>query len=267
LKRLLILLGLSAALAGPAVSDNSVSNLVRVDVLDGGMTADGTYIAALRLTLKDGWKTYWRAPGDAGIPPQFSWRGSRNVAAMNITWPAPQVFDQNGYQSIGYKDVLILPLEITPQNPVKPVRLQGEMEFGICKDVCVPGELDIAHDVDRDAARNPAIVAALAQRPFSAREAGVRAATCRLSPTSDGIRVEAHIAMPSAGGTEVAVIEPGNPQVWASHTDTSRNGNTLVASSELIHSNGGVFALDRSQIRITVLGRNHAVDIRGCTAG
>nr|WP_170474816.1 protein-disulfide reductase DsbD domain-containing protein [Ruegeria arenilitoris] len=244
-----------------------MDQLVQLEILDGGRTPEGTYQGALRLKLKDGWKTYWRAPGDAGIPPQFDWSRSRNVGDVEITWPAPLVFDQNGLQSIGYENQLILPVEITPQNPAKPVRLRGEMDLGVCKDVCVPGRLGFDHTLDAQAARNPAIAAALAQRPFSAREAGVAAASCHLKPTTDGMQIEAHVTMPSAGGAEFAVIEPGNPLLWASQAETKRDGNTLIARTEVTNVSGGPFALDRSEVRITVLGASHAVDIIGCDAG
>ncbi len=259
-------LAISLSISAPALAQG-VDTLVQLEVLDGGKTAKGTYQGALRLTLKDGWKTYWRAPGDAGIPPQFDWNGSGNIADIAITWPAPHVFDQNGLRSVGYEDQLVLPVEITPKNPAKPVRLRGEMDLGVCKDVCVPGRLGFDHTLDADAGRNPAIAAALAQRPFSEREAGVADATCHLTPTEDGMQIEAHITMPPAGGSEFAVIEPGNPALWASQPETRRQGNTLITSSEVISASGGPFALDRSEVRITVLGANHAVDIRGCSAG
>ncbi|MFC3614682.1 protein-disulfide reductase DsbD domain-containing protein [Lutimaribacter marinistellae] len=266
LKRIAYAAAMAAGLASSAQAGDA-DGLARLEVLDGGMTERGTYLGALRLKLADGWKTYWRAPGDAGIPPQFDWSRSRNVGGVAITWPAPEVFDQSGMRSIGYSDELVLPVEITPARPGQPVALRGRMEFGVCKDVCVPADLDFDHALDAGAGRNPAIAAALAQRPYSAREGGVREAKCRLRPTRDGMQVEAHIAMPSAGGEEVAVIEPGNPSLWASETKTVRQGGTLVATSEFVNEAGGAFALDRGDIRITVLGAKHAVDIRGCTPG
>lgn len=265
-----IALALCATLFHPvstAQAQSRLDDLVQIDVLDGGVTARGTYMTALRLTLTEGWKTYWRAPGDAGIPPQFNWRGSRNVGDVRVIWPTPHVFDQNGMQSIGYYDQLVLPVEITPTKAGQPVRLRGKMDIGICKDVCIPSTLSFNHQLDATAQRNPAIVAALAQRPYSESEAGVRAATCQIAPSKYGMRLTARITMPSAGGTEVAVIEPGNPQIWASETETHRDGNQLIASSELVHVDQSSFALNRSDIRITVLGKTHAVDILGCTPG
>jgi DsbC/DsbD-like thiol-disulfide interchange protein len=252
---------------GPANAQSGMENVVGIDILDGGRTAQGTYLAAVRLTLSDGWKTYWRAPGDAGIPPQFDWRGSRNLGDVSIIWPTPTVFVQNGMQSIGYHHQLVLPVEITPATPGAPVHLRGQVEIGLCKDVCIPGTLTFDHEMDLTADRNPAIAAALAQRPYSSTEAKVQSATCRLSPIEGGLRIDAQITMPSAGGAEVAVIEPGDTRIWASEAKTTRKGNVLTASSDLIHVDGQSYALDRSAVRITVLGRDHAVDILGCTPG
>lgn len=256
------------ALATPviALAGDPLDELVQVEVLDGGVTPDGTHLSALRLTLQDGWKTYWRSPGEAGIPPQFSWNGSRNVGDLRITWPTPQVFDTNGYQTIGYVEQLVLPLEITPRTAGQPVRIRGRVDLGLCKDVCIPGEVEFDHQLDIQADRNPAIAAAMAQRPYSAKEAGVTSATCRIKPTKDGLQVEAHIALPATGGTEVAIIESGSPRFWATETVTRRQNDVLIAASELVSTTTGrATSLDRSQLRITVLGRNHAVDIQGCT--
>lgn len=253
-------------LAGPGRTQAALSDLVQIEVLDGGMTISGTHIAALKLTLADGWKTYWRAPGNAGIPPQFAWRGGGNLGSVAVTWPTPVVFDQGGLRSIGYKGGLVLPLTVTPKRAGKPLRLAGEIEFGICREVCIPARLDFARALNAAAPRNPAIAAALADRPYSAREAGLTAATCRIDPAPDGLRITARLRLPHTGGAEFAVFEPGLPQVWASEAAVRRQGETLTATSELIHIEGKPFALDRTALRITVLGASRAVDIRGCPA-
>jgi DsbC/DsbD-like thiol-disulfide interchange protein len=259
----------AAALLVPAPAAHAADDapLVEIELLDGGPTKRGTYLAALRLTLQPGWKTYWRAPGDAGIPPQFSWKGSRNLGALSFTWPTPEIFETSGYRTIGYHDQLVLPVEVTPDNPSRPVRLRGTMELGVCKDVCVPAELDFDHRLDTGAPRNPAIAAALASRPYSAREAGVRSATCSMAATEDGLEIETTITMPSAGGTEIVVVEPGTPNLIAGETRSRRQGGALVSTTGFWRAPGTAPAVRRGDVRITVLGQNHAVDIHGCTPG
>lgn len=257
-----------ALLALPAWSQNQFETPITAEVVPGWIKADGARVAALRLSLAPGWKTYWRAPGDAGIPPRFDWSRSRNLNAVSVVWPTPEVFDQNGMRSVGYQDTLIIPLQINPGATDKPVRLRARMELGICADICIPHELTFDAELSSDSLTpTPAIVAALSQTPYSASEAGVTSATCRISPTSDGLMIETALTMPSAGGPEYVVMEPGAGEIWVSEAKTKRKGGTLTATSELVHVNGGAIALDRSAIRITVLGSKHAVDIRGCTPG
>lgn len=251
---------------GIASARENLDKLVSIEVLDGGPTQNGRYMGALRLRLAEGWKTYWRAPGDAGIPPQFNWQGSRNVADLRITWPTPEVFLTSGMRTIGYHDELVLPIEITPKTPGQPIRIKGRMELGLCKDVCIPSELRFDHRADLAAGRHPAIAAALAARPYTAAEAQVRGVTCHLSPTPYGMKVSARISMPSVGGEEYAVIEGGAALV-ATETKSWREGRELVAEAELLPASNGPVAVDRSALRFTVLGKSHAVDIRGCTSG
>ncbi|WP_050929267.1 protein-disulfide reductase DsbD domain-containing protein [Aestuariivita boseongensis] len=260
-------LALAALIAPPVAAQGWIDDVVRVEVLDGGTGPDGLHRAAIRFVLADGWKTYWRAPGDAGIPPEFSWRGSRNVAATRMTWPTPKVFDQNGLRSVGYEHELVLPIDIEPSSAGTPLRLKGKVELGVCKDVCIPSTLKFDQVLDPNAPHHPAILAARSDRPFSAHEAGVTSAKCVISPTGSGLRVEAHIQMPHAGGAEFTVTESGDPDIWVSETQVQRRGDTLIATSDLMHLSAQSFALDRSALRFTVLGSNHAVDIQGCTAG
>jgi len=148
------------------------------------------------------------------------------------------------------------------------VRLRGQMDLGVCSDICIPHRIDF--DTTLDAAPDtpvPNIAAALAETPFSAREAGVVAATCTLRPITDGMEVTVRVQMPPSGGAEVAVIEPNIPDVWTSEAETSRSGNWLSATAQMMHNTARPFAINRSAVRITVLGSKHAVDIQGCTAG
>ena len=238
--------------------------MVSLQILPGWRGTDGTHIAALKIELAPGWKTYWRAPGDAGIPPMIDWSASDNLHAMRPAWPTPIVFSQNGMKSVGYKDELILPVVLTPQDPNKPIALRGDVQIGICKDIRVPAELSFDMPLPLSHHQDRTIAQALSTQPLTARQAGVGHVSCDMSLTPDGLSLTAHLTLPPTGMQEYAVVETADPQVWVAESETHRQGNTLTIRTELVHMDGGAFALDRSGLRVTVLGSDHAVDIQGC---
>jgi len=242
-------------------------DVVQIEILPGWRTDAGTQMAAIRLTLAPGWKTYWRAPGEGGIPPEFDWRGSQNVAGLRLHWPVPEVSDQGGMRSFVYHDTVVIPVELTLSSPDRMTVLAGSVDLGVCDEICLPVTLGFGADLPDAGARDGAIVAALVDRPLTEAEAGVGAVTCSVTPMDHGILVTARMTLPSAGGEEAVVIEASDPQIWVSPTEIMRAGGVLTASAQMIHVSGAGFALDRGAVRFTVLGRDHAVDITGCTAG
>jgi DsbC/DsbD-like thiol-disulfide interchange protein len=139
------LTGLPAALAGASGWAGPKDGRVR---LLAGMIAPAgaprAPYAGIQIRLGEGWKTYWRHPGDAGVPPHLDWSGSSNLASATVLFPAPRRFMQAGLASIGYKGDVILPVAVTPIDPAKPVSLVLALEYGICKDICMPVEARLA---------------------------------------------------------------------------------------------------------------------------
>lgn len=262
-----LILAACLALAALPVHAGPPDDVISVEVLPGWRTADGTHMAGIRFTLAPGWKTYWRAPGDAGIPPAFAWTGSDNIGGAQFHWPVPEVFELNGMRSIGYSGQVVIPLELTPGNPAGDMHLAGSVDLGVCDEICVPMTLTFDAVLPADGSRDAAITAALIDRPLTPDEAGVTAATCTMRPTDDGMAVTAALRMPPDGGNEVVVIESGLPGIWVSEAQTRWTDGWLMAEVEMIASNGGPVSLDRSGLRITVLGDSGAVDVRGCAAG
>lgn len=251
------------AFGAPVV--RAADDMVRVSVLPGWREADGSHVAALRFEMAEGWKTYWRAPGEAGIPPRFDWRGSRNLAAVEVLWPTPQQTTTNGMRTIGYEHDLVLPVRLRPARADRPIALSADMEIGICNDICVPVDMQVRVDLPLDAGgRDPRIAAALAARPLSASEAGVGRVTCAVTPIGEGLRLVAEIEMPPTGGQEMVVVETANPELWVAQASTARTGGRLRAETEVHHVDGRGFMLERGGLRLTVLSTGDAVDIRGC---
>ncbi|MFT5065535.1 MAG: DsbC/DsbD-like thiol-disulfide interchange protein [Yoonia sp.] len=257
-KLALLALMASPAYAGPTDHDTTLT------VLSGPQTSRGSVMAGLRIDMADGWKTYWRAPGDAGIPPQIQWSGSMNVGSIAFHWPVPEVFDQDGMRSIGYHDTVTIPVEIFP-NDAGEIHLSGSINIGVCEEICVPVNLEFDTVLPLNEPRDPAITAALLNRPLTASEASVGTVTCTIKPTSDGMQITTRTAL-TQQGPEAIIIETSDPFVWVSEPDVTRTATHITATSDLIHVDGTSFAVDRSGIRITVLGQGRAVDIQGCTA-
>jgi DsbC/DsbD-like thiol-disulfide interchange protein len=263
---------LGALLPAALVPGRAVAQMLdTADIVQGGVRPgwrepDGHHMAALHLTLAENWKTYWRAPGVAGIPPRFDWSGSENIASVTLHWPRPVVFEQSGIRSVGYEHELILPMEFTLIDPTKPARLEAMVDLGVCETICVPVTLRMGADLRPDGADDRAIRAALADQPRPAAKLGLSAAECAVEPISDGLRVTVALDMPSLGGDEFVVFELPDATIWVSESMTDRQGKRLVATSDMVPTSGAPFGLDRSDLRITVLGATQAVELTGCPA-
>ena len=97
----------------------------------------GTVHLGLHFRLKEGWKVYWRSPGDAGFPPRADWSGSENLATANIAWPVPERFSILGFESLGYTGEVVLPVTAEVREPGSPLSLRGRVDYLACSDICI----------------------------------------------------------------------------------------------------------------------------------
>jgi DsbC/DsbD-like thiol-disulfide interchange protein len=101
-------------------------------------------LGGIAFQLQPGWKTYWRTPGDSGVPPRFDFSKSENIEAVTVLWPAPKKFDDGaGGSSLGYHDQVVLPLRIVAKSTDKPVTLRAAVNYAVCDKLCVPVEADV----------------------------------------------------------------------------------------------------------------------------
>jgi DsbC/DsbD-like thiol-disulfide interchange protein len=96
--------------------------------------------AGIEIRLAPGWKTYWRYPGDSGIPPRFDFSHSKNVKSVTVRYPAPHRLTDESGTSIGYKHGVVFPLDIVPQNAAQPVMLAVKADYAVCEKLCIPAE-------------------------------------------------------------------------------------------------------------------------------
>ncbi len=106
-----------------------------------GSRSGAVLLGGIAFQLQPGWKTYWRTPGDSGVPPRFDFSKSENVEAVTVLWPAPTKFDDGaGGHSLGYHDQIVLPLRIVAKNADKPVTLRAAVNYAVCAKLCIPVE-------------------------------------------------------------------------------------------------------------------------------
>jgi DsbC/DsbD-like thiol-disulfide interchange protein len=104
-----------------------------------GSRSGTVLLGGIAIQLQPGWKTYWRTPGDSGVPPRFDFSKSENVEAVTVLWPAPMKFDDGaGGVSLGYKQQVVLPLRIVAKSADKPVMLRAAINYAVCEKICIP---------------------------------------------------------------------------------------------------------------------------------
>jgi DsbC/DsbD-like thiol-disulfide interchange protein len=163
-------------------------------------------IAGVEIKLAEGWKTYWRQPGDSGgIPPRFDWGGSVNVTAR-VLYPAPERLKDPTGESIGYKKSVVFPVELVPADPARPIVLKLTLEYGICREICVPAEAKFELTVAPGAVTllQPELAAALGRVPRAAATGGsdgpsLMRATASLTGTAPRLAFEVKVPGGVAG--------------------------------------------------------------------
>jgi DsbC/DsbD-like thiol-disulfide interchange protein len=132
--------------------------------LVGGETVAGTWRAGLDITLDEGWKTYWRVPGDAGVPPQFDWSRSGNVKSVTLLWPAPTRFADAGGETVGYKSRIVFPVDVVAKDSAQRIDLALDAFLGVCEEICIPVKLDISLAQSAADPGDASLIAAFAAR-------------------------------------------------------------------------------------------------------
>lgn len=133
----------SATAADALVSPWSSSAKSAARLIASGSFEDGVYRAGVEIKLDPGTLTYWRNPGDGGVPPVFAFDGSDNLAKTEVRFPAPTRYSEAGVQSFGYKDGVIFPLDVTPKDSRRPVEIVLDLHYATCDQICLPAEAKI----------------------------------------------------------------------------------------------------------------------------
>lgn len=177
---LAVLLGANPPSALASSSDWFETQGGRIRLVTAGKPDEvGRLKGMLEIDLLPGWKTYWRDPGDAGVPPQIDVSASENIASAEFAFPSPERHDDGSFKWAGYDEPVALPIIFTLKSPADAALIEADVFLGVCETICIPAQtrlsLDPASDPD-----NPeeaaAVAAAFAALPAPAKpEFGVSA--------------------------------------------------------------------------------------------
>ncbi len=139
-RRLLLALPL-IGLASRAEAQFGRVTQARLRLLRGAVEPDGTRLAGIHIALDRGWKTYWRHPGDSGIPPVFDWSRSDNLAEADVLFPPPDRVSDGTGDILAFSREVVFAVRAVPRERARPITLRLTLEFGICEQVCIPAEM------------------------------------------------------------------------------------------------------------------------------
>jgi DsbC/DsbD-like thiol-disulfide interchange protein len=180
-----------------------------------GSRSGAVLLGGIAFQLQPGWHTYWRNPGDSGVPPRFDFTKSDNVEAVTILWPAPTKFsDGGGGTSLGYQKQVVLPLRVVAKNTDKPVTLRAEINYAVCEKICIPVEANAELAFTSVAStQDGALSAALDTVPKPATIGDPNPLTIRDVKRDGKAGVIVDVAAPAAG--EVNLFVEGPTPDWA----------------------------------------------------
>jgi DsbC/DsbD-like thiol-disulfide interchange protein len=179
--------------------------------------ADGSLRAGVEIRLAPGWKTYWRYPGDSGVPPVFDFSKSENIKSVSILWPAPHRFTDDGGASIGYKGGVIFPVHLVRESPNRPATLRLALDYAVCEKLCVPAKGEVTLELaSTSSVHDSRLAAAEAQAPKEARlgeAAPFGIAAVRREPGNPYPRVVVEVTAPATA--PVDLFAEGPSADWA----------------------------------------------------
>ena len=266
MKKIMILLVLLFNIVGSNVfSQSPIIGLKSVDIIRGWRQSDDIHIAAINIKLEDGWKTYWRVPGIGGIAPILNWEKSKNIKNISQIWPTPNIYNEYGLQTIGYKDELLLPLQIQPIDKKQPIHLSITIDFGICSDVCVPIQTAVEERLpERTSIGKKNILDTLEKAILSGNKSPFKIVKCNIVPIKDGFEVNAFFeGLASFDKDTLGVVEyPVKQNGWINQKASLISSNQL--SVHAIVYNKSIHFIDRSDLTLTIFTKNKAFEFDGC---
>ncbi len=268
LVRLLAALLVLACVAAPAHAlegawAQKAHSSVRVLALGASPTDPDAVILGIHIRMQPGWETYWRSPGDAGVPPDFFFDDTENIDELYVDWPLPTKKVTAGMTTYVYQGEVLLPITVYPHDRTQPIKLRMKITYAACRDVCMLEEADLALDVAADHnddrlaelfAKNAARMPVLDNTP----EVAIERVNAAAADGKQRLEVVARAAAPWIDPQVIIEAEPGFAFKPAVITPTME-GRRIIARAEYTHA-AGLQIPEGATVVVTVYDATRAIE-------
>lgn len=246
-----------AALAGTSERYDGAALSARLVAVENGVAPEaGSVSAGLVVEMEPGWKTYWRTPGEVGLPPELDWSASDNVQEAELLFPAPTRFTAFDIENFGYGDRVVFPIRIALDRPGQPARLHMQARLLVCEDICIPEDFTLTLALPAGAGIDPDAAAmladALARVPQEAADTDLTLEAAHLS--EDALTVA--LAKPSGFRAPDLFPELGEAAFGKPEIRLSDTGNRLWARFPALY-----LPDDRPDLRLTATDSGFAATL------
>ena len=221
---------------------------------------------ALFIKMKKNWKTYWKYPGDSGFSPEFKIIESNNLKKIEISWPTPKVFFENGSVINGYKKELILPIFFYKEKSSKKIDFKLNFLMGFCDDICIPIKFIInsKNALKANELKNKLVSNSLEKIPqdLSNSENLIECEVKKINKKMKLISKFDNNFFSNNNSIEQLILEYLDGQIWFSEISKTNERFEFLSTINSFEDNN--FFLDKSKIEYTIITRSGGFQHKGC---
>lgn len=219
----------------------------------------GKLRAGIEFRMDPGWHTYWRYPGDSGVPPRFDFHESENLREAKVLYPAPRAFTDESGTSIGYLDHVIFPVDVTPIDPKKPVTLKVAIYYAVCQKLCVPADANLELKMGDKSSFDDSLAKAEAEvpKPVAPQQAGLT-----LHRVGGGSKPTVEFELAGANGKDTQIFVEGSTAEWALPIPRSVEGSKNRYSFMLDGLPPGTDPKAPLDLTFTIVGADKAIETK-----
>ena len=221
---------------------------------------------ALFIKMKKNWKTYWKYPGDSGFSPEFKIIESNNLKKIEISWPTPKVFFENGSVINGYKKELILPIFFYKEKRSKKIDFKLNFLMGFCDDICIPIKFIInsKNALKTNELKNKLVSNSLEKMPkdLSNSENLIECEVKKINKKMKLISKFDNNFFSNNNSIDQLILEYLDGQIWFSEISKTNERFEFLSTINSFEDNN--FFLDKSKIEYTIITRSGGFQHKGC---